>query len=246
MKKHALISSVLLNLFFIAGVLTVVKVKGGFGYLWTKTSSMIRGQGFHRDYNPHYFHRKELFDHLLTQADDILFIGDSLVEHCEWADLLGDANVRNRGIAGDDTLGVLHRVESSLRREPPRKILLMVGINDLFRHIPQKHILANYATIIKRIQILAPSCKILAHGLLPIDERLAPQPIDSTVIRSLNKELEILCGYLGINYVETFDAFDRDEDGRLDETFSRDGLHLNAKGYGRWKQLLETKATISQ
>ena len=235
-----------MNLLFIAGMLTVVKVKGGFSYLWIKTSSMIRGQGFHGDYNPHYFHRKEGFDQFPVQADDILFIGDSLVEHCEWADLLKDTNVRNRGIAGDDTIGVLHRIESSLRTDPPRKILLMVGINDLFRHIPQKRILANYMTILKRIQILAPSCKILVHGLLPIDDRLAPQPVDSTVIRSLNKELEILCGYLGINYIETFEAFDQDEDGRLDESFSRDGLHLNAKGYATWKQLLESKATNSQ
>ena len=246
MKKRALILSVLLNLFFIAGALTVVKVKGGFGYLWIKTSSMIRGQGFHRDYNPHYFHRKELFDQLPAQAGDTLVIGDSLIEHCEWADLLEDANARNRGIAGDDTLGVLHRIEKVLRTEPPREILLMVGINDLFRHIPQKRILANYETILKRIQILAPDCKILVHELLPIDERLAPQPIDSTVIRSLNKELHALCRKLDIAYLESFEAFDQNEDGRLDETFSRDGVHLNAKGYTIWKQLLESKETSNQ
>jgi lysophospholipase L1-like esterase len=242
MKTRALILSVLLNLVFLAGVLTVVKVKGSFAYLWIKTSSMIRGQGFHRDYNPHYFHRKELFDQLPTQTGDTLFIGDSLVEHCEWADLLQDNNVRNRGIAGDDTLGVLHRVERIHRTKPPRRILLMVGINDLFRHIPEKRILANYEAILKRIQTHVPSCKVLVHSLLPIDERLAPQPIESAVIQSLNDELQELCGKLKIDYLDCFEAFDPNDDGRLDEKFSLDGLHLNARGYMMWKQLLELKA----
>ena len=202
---------------------------------------MIRELGFDRDYNPHYFHRKELFARMPTRVDDVLFLGDSLVEHCEWAELLDDPAVRNRGILGDDVIGVLHRVEQDLKPIPPRMIYLMVGINDLFRYIPQNRILANYEDVLKRINVLAPDCKVLVHGLLPIDERLAPQPIASTTIRSLNSGLEKLCRKHGIAFLDTFTTFDQDGDGRLDESFSRDGLHLNADGYFAWKKLLEIK-----
>ena len=109
---------------------------------------MIRGQGFDRNYSPHYFHRKEHFARMPKKADDVLFVGDSLVEHCEWAKLLEDSDILNRGILGDDTLGVLHRIEETLKPIPPRKILLMVGINDLFQGVPENHIVENFEDIL--------------------------------------------------------------------------------------------------
>jgi lysophospholipase L1-like esterase len=239
MQRRALLLSVALNLAFLAATLHLVRIKGGFDYLWTKTSSMIREMGFKREYNPHYFHRKELFEQMPVRADDVLFFGDSLVEHCEWAELLDDPTIRNRGILGDDVIGVLHRVEQDLKPVPPRMIYLVMGINDLFRYVPQNRILANYEDVLERINVLAPDCKVLAHGLLPIDERIAPQPIASATIRSLNAGLKKLCRKRGITYIDTFDTFDQDGDGRLDESYSRDGLHLNAKGYFAWKKLLE-------
>ena len=139
----------------------------------------------------------------------------------------------------DQHKGVLHRVEQDLKPVPPRMIYLMMGINDLFRYVPQNRILANYEDILERINVLAPDCKVLVHGLLPIDEPIAPQPIASATIRSLNAGLKKLCRKRGITYIDTFDTFDQDGDGRLDESYSRDGLHLNAKGYFAWKKLLE-------
>jgi len=242
MKRRILILSVTLNLAFLCGLLALVRIKGGFDYLWTKTSSLIRGQGFDRNYNPHYHHRKALFTRMPAQANDVLFVGDSLIEHCEWAELLHDPTIRNRGILGDDVIGVLHRIENELklRRDvPPRKICLLVGINDLFLGVSENRILANYEDLIRQIRMLAPNCSILAHGILPVDDRYAPKPIASTTILSFNEGLKKLCVKHDVTYLETFHSFDQDGDGRLDEKFSRDGLHLNAKGYFAWKQLLE-------
>ena len=111
MKHRVLLLSIILNLLFLAGTLHLVGIKGGFKYLWTKTSSMIRGQGFDRNYNHHYYDRRELFAQMPKQADNILIIGDSLVEHGNWEELLENPNIRNRGILGDTVLGVLHRFE---------------------------------------------------------------------------------------------------------------------------------------
>ena len=239
MKRRVLLLSIALNLGFLAGLLALVRIKGGFDYLWMKTSSLIRGEGFVRDYNHHYFDREELFAQMPKRSDHALIIGDSLVEHGDWAELLDDPTMRNRGILGDDSLGVLHRIEKYLKPIPPRKVCLLVGINDLFREVSEERIIANLEDILQRISSLAPDCSILVHGILPIDDRLAPKPIASSTILSLNARLSELCLKHGVTYIETFRTFDKDEDGRLDANFSRDGLHLNAKGYFAWKQLLE-------
>jgi lysophospholipase L1-like esterase len=161
-----------------------------------------------------------------------------LVERCEWAKLLENSDVLNRGILGDDTLGVLHRIEATLKPVPPRKIYLMIGINDLFLGVSENHVLENYADILKRIKVHAPECEVVVNGLLPIDPRHAPKPIPSQSIRSLNSHLHQLCREKGVVYLETFTAF-ADKNDRLDDQYSHDGLHLNAKGYQNWKWLLE-------
>ncbi|MBL63057.1 MAG: hypothetical protein CMI30_06555 [Opitutae bacterium] len=240
LKNRLLVISITLNLAFLAGLFSLVRIKGGFDYLWIKTSSMIRGQGFDRNYNPHYFNRKEHFARMPKQAEDVLFIGDSMVEHCEWAKLLENSDVLNRGILGDDTLGVLHRIEEMLKPIPPRKIYLMIGINDLFLGVSENHVLENFADILKRIEVHAPMCEVIVHGLLPIDPHRAPKPIPSTTILSLNGRLSQLCREHDVVYLETFAAF-ADKKGRLANQYSRDGLHLNSKGYQNWKKLLEER-----
>ena len=246
MKHRVLLLSIILNLLFLAGALHLVRIKGGFEYLWTKTSSMIRGQGFDRDYNHHYYDRRELFAQMPKQADNVLIIGDSLVEHGNWEELLENPNIRNRGILGDTVLGVLHRIKDHLKPIAPRKIYLMIGINDLFIGVPKNRIIANYGDILRQIRSLAPDCAVIVQGILPIDDRSAPKPIASAVIRSLNAGLKKLCGKHDITYLDPFETFDQDGDGRLDERFSRDGLHLNAKGYFTWKQLLDAEGNANK
>tara|TARA_Y100000588_G_scaffold120153_1_gene131521 strand:+ start:721 stop:1473 length:753 start_codon:yes stop_codon:yes gene_type:complete len=238
LKKRALLLSVSLNLAFLVGLFALVKIKGGFDYLWIKSSSLIRGQGFDRNYSPHYFERKEYFARMPKQPNDVLFIGDSLVEYCEWSKLLEDSDILNRGILGDDTLGVLHRIEETIQPIPPRRMILMVGINDLFQGVSEKLILSNYEDILAEIEAHAPNSEVIVNGLLPIDLRRAPKPIPPDRIRSLNTQLQQLCHDYKVQFLHTFPSFE-DKDGLLDDQYSRDGLHLNAKGYQVWKRLLE-------
>ena len=59
-----------------------------------------------------------------------LFLGDSLTEYGNWRELFPGLDIKNRGIAGDTTDGVLHRLDG-ITALSPDKIFLMIGINDL-------------------------------------------------------------------------------------------------------------------
>src|SRR5688572_15846507 len=48
----------------------------------------------------------------------IIFLGNSITEFGNWKKLLNDSSIINRGIAGDNTFGVLARLEDVITRQP--------------------------------------------------------------------------------------------------------------------------------
>ena len=55
-----------------------------------------------------YWHQKQtLFESLPTSPEDIVMLGNSITDGGEWAEILDNVHVKNRGISGDTTDGVL-------------------------------------------------------------------------------------------------------------------------------------------
>lgn len=79
-----------------------------------------------------YYQRATLFETLPTSKSDIIFLGNSITNGGEWAELLGNPHAKNRGISGDTTQGVLDRL-STITKGKPSKIFLLIGTNDLSR-----------------------------------------------------------------------------------------------------------------
>ena len=79
-----------------------------------------------------YYQRATLFEVLPTSKSDIIFLGNSITNGGEWAELLGNPHAKNRGISGDTTQGVLDRL-STITKGKPSKIFLLIGTNDLSR-----------------------------------------------------------------------------------------------------------------
>lgn len=91
-------------------------------------SSAMQAQ--ERKHTTFYDQRATLFETLPTSKDDIIFLGNSITNGCEWAELLGNAHAKNRGISGDTTNGVLDRLHV-ITAGKPSKVFLLIGINDL-------------------------------------------------------------------------------------------------------------------
>lgn len=62
-------------------------------------------------------------------------------------ELFDDLHVKNRGITGDITAGVIHRLDEIANRKPA-KVFLLIGVNDLARNVTTDSIVKNIFLII--------------------------------------------------------------------------------------------------
>lgn len=77
-----------------------------------------------------YWNQKaSMYSILPNESNEIIFLGDSITDRCEWFELLSNPNVKNRGLSGDKTSGVLDRL-SEITESKPFKVFIMIGVND--------------------------------------------------------------------------------------------------------------------
>jgi len=184
-----------------------------------------------RDY---YADKLSLFRNLPSARTGIYFVGDSLTDRCEWAELLDRCDVFNRGVDADTTDGVLSRLGEVTARKPS-KIFIMIGGNDFIigRKVPE--IEKNYKEIILRIRTESPLTKIYIQSNLPTLHRLVPVP--RNYIRELNNKLKSLADDRFIFFVDIYSRM-VDKNGDLNPAYTTDGAHLNGAGYQVWRDAI--------
>lgn len=187
-----------------------------------------------------YARRVAQFEQEPVVPGRIIFLGNSITQGGRWGDLLGDSTVVNRGIGGDITFGVLDRLADVTRRQPS-KVFIMIGINDIGKDIPDEVIADNYRKIIEEVQAQSPATAIYVQSLLPLNPAYPgfPQHYDKEdhVLR-VNKLLRDVAAATRCQFVNLFPLF-LDAQERLDEKYTRDGLHLNDEGYQVWVAYLK-------
>ena len=172
---------------------------------------------------------------------NIVLLGNSLTENGgDWAQRLKNKQVRNRGIIGDNTEGVLARLDE-INRGKPKQIILTIGINDISQGLNLYTLLDNTEQIIKRIQQESPNTLIMLQSLLPINEekcwyRLMKGNTD-TIIK-YNSKLRELAEKHQLTYIPAYPLFLQEGTNQLRADLTNDGLHLNEKGYQIWSKFL--------
>ncbi|WP_367331623.1 GDSL-type esterase/lipase family protein [Sphingobacterium multivorum] len=194
--------------------------------------------------NWYYQQRMAYFEQSPTIKGAIVFLGNSITERAEWQELLADSRypVLNRGIGGDNSFGILARIDEVLRGRP-RAIFLMDGINDQFRKLPQEVSVNNYKRIIKRIKKISPKTLIYLQSALPINEERTKEPYTkgrNALVPILNEKLRQLSADENIPFVDLCPLF-QDNEGKLNAIYSADGVHLIPSAYIKWVQLLKEK-----
>lgn len=179
-----------------------------------------------------YEHRKTLYEMLPESKGKIIFLGDSLTEGCEWAELLENPNILNRGISGDQTEGILKRLKLVLDLHP-QQLFLMIGVNDLLFHSPEK-IVANYRQIVEQIQVESPLTQLFLQSCLPVNDEVRTITIDNKDLQTINQGIEKIATDFAVPFINLYPDF-TDNRGNLNTDFTADGIHLNGKGYAVWK-----------
>jgi lysophospholipase L1-like esterase len=170
----------------------------------------------------------------------VVFLGNSITEGGDWRKLLDDPTVIQRGISGDNTFGVLARLDE-ITRHKPSKLFLLIGVNDLSKNIPNAVIMQNIFSIVGRIHAESPKTRVFVQSILPVNPTHKKFPArfnKQEDIEAINGQLRKYAEALKYTYVDLFSAF-LDSSGKLDLQYTYDGLHLGPSGYQHWVKLLK-------
>ncbi|MBD1913057.1 G-D-S-L family lipolytic protein [Leptolyngbya sp. FACHB-16] len=150
----------------------------------------------------------------------------------------------NQGISGENSTGLLQRLDL-LDQTEPDTILLMIGINDLLQGVDDETILHNQRQIVQYLKSAHPDAEIVMQSILPHageeatwegrDRLLA---IPNHRIQLLNEQLAEIAQEEEIEYLDLYPLF-ADSQGNLQMNLSTDGLHLNTDGYWVWRSGLQ-------
>ncbi|WP_207424634.1 GDSL-type esterase/lipase family protein [Desertivirga brevis] len=190
----------------------------------------------------HYQQRTEFFRKSHHFKHPIVFLGNSITEHGEWQEVFDNHNIINRGIGGDNTFGVLARLDEVLATKP-RKIFLLIGINDLSRRLPIDVIVNNYKRIITRVKRESPKTTLYIQSVLPVRESMTTASYlknISPLVTELNKRTKELAAAEHLIWINLHPLVAA-PDGQLREELSRDGIHLKPEAYITWANYLKSQ-----
>lgn len=210
-------------------------------YLFIALAVLTTLSAQERKYSTFYYQRATLFEKLPVYEDDIIFLGNSITNGGEWAELFNDKRVKNRGISGDICMGVYDRLNPILDGKPA-KIFLLIGINDINRGASADTIVAQTAKIIDKINCRSPQTKVYLQSILPVNDHFGMfggHTQHWEMIRPLNESLKELAENKDAVYVDLFSHFISCENDKMDIRYTNDGLHLVGEGYIKWVETVK-------
>jgi hexosaminidase len=190
-------------------------------------------------FSTYYHQRVTLFKSLPQTKEDIIFVGNSITDGSEWSELFDDKKIKNRGISGDISVGVIHRIDEIVQRKPA-KVFLLIGTNDLARGISADSVIKNVFWISSYIHEQTPSTELFVQSILPVNDvfkKFGDHVTKEEQIKNVNQQLRQQATINHFTYIDLHTAFSNDQ-GKLDSQYSNDGLHLTGTGYLLWKHLV--------
>ena len=188
-----------------------------------------------------YYQRATLFEVLPTSKSDIIFLGNSITNGGEWAELLGNQHAKNRGISGDTSQGVLDRL-STITKGKPSKIFLLIGTNDLSHGKSMDEIAKNVEKIVERVKRESPKTKLYVQSVFPVNpkfNKFLGHMNRQKDIAVLNAKIKVVAARHGVTYIDVYKSLVIPSTDVMNPEYTNDGLHLLGKGYQKWVDVLK-------
>ena len=190
--------------------------------------------------DPYYARRATLFDELPIGKKDIVMLGNSLTDGCEFNELLNNRHIKNRGIVGDIVQGLIDRIGPIIEGQP-KKLFIMTGVNDISHDVSADSIARAMEKLIVIVKQGSPRTKIYLQSLLPFNNDVREWKLlvgrDHVVVEA-NILLEQVARRQGVTWINLYPLF-VDDQGRLRAELTNDGLHLMGKGYLIWRDAIK-------
>ncbi|MEN9285949.1 MAG: hypothetical protein RLZZ179_3442 [Verrucomicrobiota bacterium] len=167
----------------------------------------------------------------------VVFLGDSITQG--WGDDFGGSfpgmKAANRGISGDTTRGMLHRLEHDVLALQPAAVVLLMGTNDLEEKATPEVIAGNLKLILAALHAHNATMPIVLCQVFP---SAASKSRPADLIRKVNELYAAsVKGNAQVTFVETWPMF-ADAAGDAKPAEFPDLLHPNKAGYDRWAMAL--------
>ena len=188
----------------------------------------------------YYARRATLFEELPIGKKDIVMLGNSLTDGCEFNELLNNYHIKNRGIIGDIVQGLIDRIDPIIAGQP-KKLFILSGVNDISHDVSADSIARAMEKLIVMVKQGSPRTKIYLQSMLPFNNDVREWKLlkdrDHVVVEA-NALLEQVAKRQGVTWINLYPLF-ADDQGRLRADLTNDGLHLMGKGYLIWRDAIK-------
>ena len=167
------------------------------------------------------------------QANQLLFMGDSLIEFFNWQERFPDKKILNYGVAGETAEGLFSRLPSIINRvKSPDLVMIMTGINNVA--MEDYGFLFTYEKIVTRLKEVYGQTTIAMVSLLPVNLFFL-----GDAIPRVNERLKDIAQNNSILYLDLYPLFLDENSRTIASCFEADGVHLSPQGYEVWSRALE-------
>jgi lysophospholipase L1-like esterase len=167
----------------------------------------------------------------------ILFIGSSSIRL--WKTLAQDFpmhRVINRGFGGSQIIDSVNYADRIVLPYRPRHIILYAGGNDINAGKTSEQVFADFQAFVARIRTKLPHTRISYISIAPNPARWA----QVERVRAANALIEEYTTRDPLmSFINVFPAMLGPDGNPKPDIYVEDRLHMNAKGYALWKELIE-------
>lgn len=168
-----------------------------------------------------------------TDRGATVLAGDSLFGGWRGAaGALSPLPVANRAIGGDTSRGLLFRFREDVLELAPRRIVLLIGGNDLSALQPVEQTARNIERMLDAAAALQPAPAIVLCTVTPRADPKAP--VARTEVARLNDHIRAIAARRpGVTLLDLHPWFTAPDGGPDPAWFGADRVHLSARGYER-------------
>ena len=164
--------------------------------------------------------------------DNYLFLGDSITERYDLDEYYPDMFVVNSGVSGNVCEDILDNMKERVYQYNPSKVFLLIGTNDIQQEIEEDDIVSNIEKILEEIKENRPYAELYLEAIYPVDEDMPGAKLRTNEeISSINTKLEEYCKDNDIEFIDTYSLLLDEEEDRIKEEYTKDGLHISDEGY---------------
>lgn len=187
--------------------------------------------------NRFYDIQRQIFLQYPTEHIRVIVAGDSLVSLAAWNELLRRPDVAGRGINGDTSTGLLHRI-GDYSNSPIDICVLLIGTNDILLHRPEPETDVAYHSLVEQCTSQWPHATILCVSIPPLARWVESVESRNQRIGRFNRMMKHYAREFPAATLIDFASRVTDSDGYVKETDTADGVHLSAAAYATLRDLL--------